>query len=232
MRGAATGPGRLVSGRRRGFTLIELLVVISIILVLAALALPVLMRASRQARGAQCVGNLRQLATSFRAYTTNFDGILPGQYWCGTPTWLMGDDPHKEELSNFETAPQEGQLFPYFRDAELVVCPTDLEGNGRFSYSCCANIRYRLMDMVEDATSAVLILGEHQRYYMNHPDYPQWRDGAFSSRDRPATRHNGRGAVAYFDGHATLPEFPAGILAREFQIPPWGFSVITPWPES
>lgn len=212
------------------FTLIELLVVISIIMLLAALALPVLARASRQARAAQCVGNLRQLAVAFKAYTGNHDGTLPGQYWCGTPTWLMGADPQTESLSNFLTAPQEGQLFPYYREPDLVRCPSDRQGNGRFSYSCCVNIRYRLMEMAEAPTAAVLILGEHETYYMNHPSYPQWRDGGFSSQDRPAARHGGRTGVAYFDCHAALVEFPPGTLAREFETKPWGFSVITPWP--
>ena len=232
MDGPAGTAVRSARRAREGFTLIELLVVIAIIMLLAALALPVLMRAARQARGAQCVSNLRQLAVAFRSYTNNHDGILPGQYWCGTPTWLMGDDPRKEVLANFETAPQEGQIFPYHAEPGVVRCPSDSEGNGRFSYSCCANIRYRLMDNVDEPSDAPLILGEHTRYYMNHPDYPQWRDGAFSSQDRPAVRHSGRGAVAYFDGASALVEFPAGLIASDFEIPPWGYAVIIPWPES
>ena len=212
------------------FTLIELLVVIAIILVLAALALPVLAQATRHARTAQCIGNLRQLATACRAYTNTSHGILPGQYGCGTPTWLMGDDPARETPANFETAPQEGQLFPHYNDPALVLCPSDRKGNGRFSYSCCINIRYRVIDQVENATAAILIIEEDPAYYLNHPSYPQWRDGGFSSSDLPAIRHGGKTSVGYFDGHAAQAEFPRGIMAREIEIRPWGFAVIQPWP--
>ena len=49
-----------------GFTLIELLVVIAVILVLAALALPVLSGATRQARRAGCISNMSSVVVSSR----------------------------------------------------------------------------------------------------------------------------------------------------------------------
>ena len=79
-----------------GFTLIELLVVIAIIMILAAMALPVLMRAARQARSVLCVSNLKQLASAFRSYATNHDGILPATAACRMPTWVMPIDPYTD----------------------------------------------------------------------------------------------------------------------------------------
>ena len=64
-------------GRGRGFTLIELLVVIAVILVLAALALPVLQRAAAQGRLASCASNLRQIGLAAGAFRMANDFVLP-----------------------------------------------------------------------------------------------------------------------------------------------------------
>ena len=60
-----------------GFTLIELLVVIAIITVLAALLMPALRQARRQAKVVVCVSNLRQYALGLNLYATDFNGEYP-----------------------------------------------------------------------------------------------------------------------------------------------------------
>mgnify|MGYP006295159965 CR=1 FL=1 len=80
----------------RGFTLIELLVVISIIAVLAALLMPALDRARREAQIVQCTSNLRQMGIGVATYTLNSKGRFPA-YTCSTEA--EGNLPHPASLS-------------------------------------------------------------------------------------------------------------------------------------
>lgn len=197
--------------------------VISIIMLLAALALPVLMQATQQARAAQCVSNLRQLTVAFKGYSNAHDGILTGAEACHTPTWLMHMDPDDDPgtATCFPRAPMEGQLYPYYKQPDLVKCPSDRQGNGRFSYSIPVVIRYRVMDQVENSAVALLIIEEHPKYNIGGKTNPQRREGGFGCSDRVAARHTGRTASGYFDGHVALEDFPAGKTARDFEIMPW-----------
>ena len=60
--------------KRLGFTLIELMVVVTIIAVLAALIVPALQKAQAAAMARSCMSRARAIATSLRAYASNWEG--------------------------------------------------------------------------------------------------------------------------------------------------------------
>ena len=81
--GVARGHWHIVAWRstgRDGFALLELLVVLGVLLILAALLLPMLSRTREQGRRAICASNQRQVVTSCTSYGNDYDGRLPATF--------------------------------------------------------------------------------------------------------------------------------------------------------
>ena len=81
------------SSRSSAFTLMEILVVIAIILVLAAIAVPVMNAVRTKANMQVASANLKSLGTALAAYTNSNDGTIPKEDAVGVDTWQAAADP-------------------------------------------------------------------------------------------------------------------------------------------
>lgn len=102
--------------RTGGFTILELLVVTVVIVVLAAMILPVLASARETARKTQCRNNLSQLGKAVVMYSEDYSEQMPMVLPLpGESTAELHDGSRKNGL---------GLLFPgYNRDHRLFFCP-------------------------------------------------------------------------------------------------------------
>lgn len=75
--------------RTNAFTLVELLIVSSILIVLAAIAIPVARGTLDRSSGTKCVNNLRQWGIAVTTYLTDSNGFLPFEGGQENPTWAQ-----------------------------------------------------------------------------------------------------------------------------------------------
>jgi len=109
---------RRIRSGRGAFTLIELLVVMGIIAILAAMLLPALQSARRQAQRTDCLNNLDQAGTAMQSFMNDHEQDLPSN--------------HNMRDSGNSLA----RLFPQYLDNRAVfLCPGEDESDNWSAYT-------------------------------------------------------------------------------------------------
>lgn len=217
--------------RSQAFSIVEILAVAGILAVLSAVLLPVLARAKVAAKGASAVLHLRQTALAWTMYAVDWDDTampprshLGGRryaYW-----WALYDE------ATGETDPRGGLLYPYTRGEGVQADPnwpdrlrvaTGATGFG-YNHRYLGTGRARLGQVADPAATVAFaasarvgFLPPHRlegNTYLEPPsaDYPTFHG-----------RANGKGAVAWCDGHVA-PRAPAVRLGAVGSWPPGFFA--------
>ncbi len=148
---------------RGGFTLIELLVVIGIISILAALLMPSLARAKGKAQQIKCLNHERQLALALTMYAQDHNDEYP---------------PRFEQPNAW---PQ--KLRPYYKDVQVLVCPSDHFGMMGFFDDDTNPKRSFLINGFNDWFLKALAPREYRRFQQH-----QWAHGMKESAiPKPST---------------------------------------------
>lgn len=118
-------------GSTSAFTLIELLVVIGIIVILAALLLPVLAKGKTRAQSTACLNNLKQLEICWHLYAVDYTDILPpnnsisdllsGNALASAASWCTNIAPLDANPAGIQNA----LLFVYNTSLAIYHCPAD-----------------------------------------------------------------------------------------------------------
>ena len=186
---------------RHGFTLIELLVVIAIIAILAAILFPVFAKAREKARQTSCLSNLKQTATGWVMYTSDYDERT--MKFCLDGGW-----------GSWGCFYSGGYLYSYTKNHQIWQCPSEsnacvtlsapaptscfVEGYGDYGYPCMTINAVSLAAIKAPAQVAMFI-----ETTMKAPGTPNNSCAFASSRvDWVAGRHNDGTNLSYVDGHA------------------------------
>ncbi len=98
-------------GQPSGFTLVELIVVIAIIMILAAMLLPVFERATKAAEGISCLANVRHIGWAAQIYAQDHDLYFP-------PALIDVPDSSQKDCWDI-------LLQPYLGTVDIYLCPAD-----------------------------------------------------------------------------------------------------------
>ncbi len=220
---------------RGGYTLVEVLIAVTIVLLLAALAMPALTDALALAREVECASNLRQIGRAIRLHAKDHDGWLfplrrddpDGVLWYfglePTGSGALGEGARILDRTR-------AVLYPYLEAPETIeTCPSVPFGGpykpkfaGRgwtygINYFLCSHHGYGNLRWIrtQDASRTLILADAAQVNTFQapaSPSNPMVEDWYYVEPGRRFVqfRHGGRANVLFADGHVGAVEPLAG----------------------
>jgi prepilin-type N-terminal cleavage/methylation domain-containing protein len=205
-------PDRYLRARRRkkaAFTLVELLVTISIIGLLAGLAIPAIQAGRETAEVGGCMSNIRQLSTAILASAADNNGQIPSGAWAN-------------DAANNVT---NGQLWTggYVRDAKVFLCPHGRKtpplwyGSPACHYSLNVTPETTpgtgvILNRVPSPSKAILLFEESVTTAGQTTDSRAWMstnlppgqgdNRLFTAEASGMANHRKKGCISFYDGSA------------------------------
>jgi len=192
------------SSRPQGFTLIELLVVIAVIGILAALLMPVVIRAMSSAAVTLCKSNLRQIGSALQLYKKDHNNTFLTH---GQNRWQ--DDP-----TYYGEVVRPGTAMDHFlaKESEVWICAADGPTQSRGDQWWLASYPFNaLLTRVNDSavkrpSQCISVLcGPHDAGWIefkppsSHDDSPYMKPHLSQYR-----RHDDRFNALYYDMHVEI----------------------------
>ncbi|MFC1806160.1 type II secretion system protein [Planctomycetota bacterium] len=194
----------MTQDEHQGFTLIELLVVIAVISILAALLMPVVIRAMNAASVAACKSNLRQIGSAIQLYKKDFNNTF---FAHGQNRWQ--DDP---QYAGEVVRPGTAMDHYLAKESEVWICAADGATQSRgdqwwlYSYPFNALLSKVNDSAVKRPSQCISVLGgPHDAGWIelkppwSHDDSPYMKPHLSQYR-----LHNDRFNALYCDMHVEL----------------------------
>lgn len=216
---------------RKAVTLIEVIVVAGILVVLAAIFVPSFSAYRTKVNQAAALANMKSLTSAFATYTSNHDGLLPGEDASnGGNTWAAAADPLNAEvwynaLPRLLNQPAVGDYTQdpaaFYSKSNVLFFPGAKypSADGRLSrplFAVAINSRLqrknedgskdplRVQKIVSPSRTAIFFeqgLKDEKQFSSIQSRF----DGAPKGTAKSLVgRYAGRGIIAFVDGHAEL----------------------------
>ena len=143
-------------------------------------------------------------ANGWGSWYDNIPGGSPGSGWIPCASYIA-DNPFNPSHSQGKfwvngvngswvlSGPQDGALYPYVKNAQVYVCPSDKYPQKKLSYSMNAPAGYIPEPIVQRPAQFAVLIDEQETL----------NDGFFETgNDCPSISHSHGYVLSFFDGHA------------------------------
>jgi prepilin-type N-terminal cleavage/methylation domain-containing protein len=218
----------------RAFTLVELLVVVTILALLAAIALPAIGRARVSSGFATASGNMRALAGAVHMYAMDNDGTLPRMRGPGAGNWAL-DQSWPALVRPYLGVTNTG--VSTLTNAMVFQDPNEKIHNKLSDFGCNAYVMVeddpgaknalKLSQIAKPSKTILLAMAREQHgsgvrgtWYIKAQNFVSQGTNLAASQAKPSDRGTGKIAFVHVDGSAGMLLWEEFVAKREMLLDP------------